>query len=224
VLLDSAGRLLLRPRPEPEQERLAGGRSGDKPAVSPATRRRLVAFQLGSDVVGVVDACSRARATVRVLAGGPRHGALSKRIGRAERVARLRNLSADVLIATVAAPVREQPRPDGGRDAAKSRMEQSVDIRTLDGSRSGRFPQLKAPSRWCRSACASGSRSGFRTGIDRMLIPGSIERRYPPGFALTPRGSGSSSRSRRPAPSSPVATDSARLAVDSVSHRTRRLR
>ena len=61
-------------------------------------------FQLGSDVVGVVDACSRARATVRVLAGGPRQGALSKRIGRAERVARLHNLSADVLIANVAAP------------------------------------------------------------------------------------------------------------------------
>jgi hypothetical protein len=69
-----------------------------------------VAFQLGSDVVGVVDACSRARATVRVLAGGPRQGALSKRIGRAELVARLHNLSADVLIANVAAPVRkEQP-------------------------------------------------------------------------------------------------------------------
>jgi hypothetical protein len=66
----------------------------------------LVAFQLGSDVVGVVDACSRARATVWVLAGGPRHGALSKRIGRAERVARLRNLSADFVIANVAAPVR----------------------------------------------------------------------------------------------------------------------
>jgi hypothetical protein len=65
-----------------------------------------VAFQLGSDVVGVVDACSRARATVRVLAGGPRQGALSKRIGRAERVARLHNLSADVLIVNVAAPVR----------------------------------------------------------------------------------------------------------------------
>ena len=72
-----------------------------------------MAFQLGSDVVGVVDACSRARATVRVLAGGPRHGALSKRIGRAERVARLRNLSADVLIANVAAPAREQQRSSG---------------------------------------------------------------------------------------------------------------
>jgi hypothetical protein len=62
--------------------------------------------------------------------------------------------------------------PTAGETAAKSRMEQSVVIRTLDGSRSGRFPQLKAPSRWCRSACASGSRSGFRTGIDRMLIRG----------------------------------------------------
>src|ERR1019366_5678566 len=66
--------------------------------------------QLGSDVVGVVDACSRARATARMLAGGPRQGALSKRIGRAERVARLHNPSADVLIANVAAPVREQQR------------------------------------------------------------------------------------------------------------------
>ena len=45
-------------------------------------------------------------ATVRVLAGGPRQGALSKRISRAERVARLHNLSADVLIANVTAPVR----------------------------------------------------------------------------------------------------------------------
>jgi hypothetical protein len=70
----------------------------------------LKSFQLGSDVVGVVDACSRARATVRVLAGGPRQGALSKRIGRAERVARLHNLSADVLIANVAAPVRYELR------------------------------------------------------------------------------------------------------------------
>ena len=69
-----------------------------------------MAFQLGSDVVGVVDACYRARATVRVLAGGPRQNALSKRIGRAERVARLHNLSADVLIANVTAPVRERPR------------------------------------------------------------------------------------------------------------------
>jgi hypothetical protein len=86
----------------------AGFPLGDEPAVSPATKRRLVAFQLGNDVVGVVDACSRARATVRVLAGGPRQGALSKRIGRAERVARLHNLSADVLIANVAAPVRTQ--------------------------------------------------------------------------------------------------------------------
>jgi len=67
------------------------------------TRRQLVAFQLGSDVVGLVDACARARATVRVLAGGPRRGSLSERIVRAERVARLHNLSADVLIANVAA-------------------------------------------------------------------------------------------------------------------------
>jgi hypothetical protein len=37
-------------------------------------------------------------------------GALSKRIGRGERVARLRNLSADVLIANVAAPVRNRQR------------------------------------------------------------------------------------------------------------------
>jgi hypothetical protein len=42
-----------------EQQRSPRSRSGDKPAVSPATRRRLVTFQLGSDVVGVVDACSR---------------------------------------------------------------------------------------------------------------------------------------------------------------------
>jgi hypothetical protein len=84
-----------------------------------------VAFQLGSDVVGVVDACSRARATVRVLAGGPRQGALSKRIGRAERVARLHNLSADVLIANVAAPVRKELL---GEVAAPSWMEQSVDV------------------------------------------------------------------------------------------------
>jgi len=49
-----------------------------------------------------------ARATVRVLAGGPRQGALSKRVGRAEHVARLHNLSADVLIANMAAPVRQQ--------------------------------------------------------------------------------------------------------------------
>jgi hypothetical protein len=90
-------------------------RVGDEPAVLPATRRRLVAFQLGGDVVGVVDACSRARATVRVLAGGPRHGALSKRIGRPERVARLRNLRADVLIANVAAPVRMEPSVNRGR-------------------------------------------------------------------------------------------------------------
>ena len=67
-----------------------------------------MAFQLGSDVVAVVDARSRARAIVRVLAGGPRKDALSKRIGSAERVARLHNLSADFLIANVAAPVREQ--------------------------------------------------------------------------------------------------------------------
>jgi hypothetical protein len=78
---------------------------GDGLAVSPATRRRLLAFQLGSDRVAVVNACSRGRATVRVLAGGPRQGAL---IGRAERVTRLHNLSADVLIANVAAPVRER--------------------------------------------------------------------------------------------------------------------
>jgi hypothetical protein len=91
-----------------KQKPPVGGRCGDEPAVPPATRRQLVAFQLGSDVVGVVDACSRARATVRMLAGGPRQGALSKRIGRAERVARLHNLSADVLIANVAAPVRER--------------------------------------------------------------------------------------------------------------------
>jgi len=78
-----------------------------------------VAFQLGSDVVGVVDACSRARATVRVLAGGPRQGALSKRIGRAERVARLHNLSADFVIASVAAPVREQKPRGRARTAAR---------------------------------------------------------------------------------------------------------
>ena len=88
--------------------------NGDEPAVSPATRRRLVAFQLGNDVVFVVDACSCARATVRVLAGGPRQGPLSKRIGRAERVARLHNLSADVLIANVTAPVRLGKRSPTG--------------------------------------------------------------------------------------------------------------
>jgi hypothetical protein len=77
-------------------------------AVSHPTRRRLVAFQLGSDVVGVVDACARARATVRVLAGGPRQGARSKRIACAERVPQLHNLSADVVIANVAAPVRHR--------------------------------------------------------------------------------------------------------------------
>ena len=102
--------LLLPVGAPPEWQPAAEFSAGDKPAVSPATRRRLVGFQLGSDVVGVVDACSRARATVRVLAGGPRQGALSKRISRAERVARLRNLSADVLIANVAAPVREPSR------------------------------------------------------------------------------------------------------------------
>jgi hypothetical protein len=99
-------RLLLRVGTPAKQQRRSHSRSGDEPAVSPATRRRLVAFQLGSDVVGVVDACSRARATVRVVAGGPRQGALSKRIGRAERVAQLHNLTADLLIANVAAPVR----------------------------------------------------------------------------------------------------------------------
>ena len=96
-------------RPREKGQRARHCHVGDKAALSAATRRRLVGFELGSDVVGVVDACSRARATVRVLAGGPRQGAVSKRIGRAERaerVARLRNLSADVLIATVAAPVR----------------------------------------------------------------------------------------------------------------------
>ena len=31
----------------------------DEPAVSPAARRRLMAFQLGSGVVGVADACCR---------------------------------------------------------------------------------------------------------------------------------------------------------------------
>jgi hypothetical protein len=71
----------------------------------PTSAGHPISFQLDSDVGGVVDACSRARATVRVLAGVPRQGALSKRIGRAERVARLHNLSADVLIANVAAPV-----------------------------------------------------------------------------------------------------------------------
>jgi hypothetical protein len=87
-------------RLEREQERSHG---------RPAAQRRLPdSFQLGSDVVGGVDACSRARATVRVRAGGPGQGALSKRIGRAVRVARFHNLSADVLIANVAAPIRER--------------------------------------------------------------------------------------------------------------------
>ena len=107
--LSRAG-LLLRVDGPPEQTSRRRRCCGDKPAVSPAARRRLVAFQLGGDVVGVVDASSRARATVRVLAGGPRQGAPSKRIGRAERVARLHNLSADVLIANVAAVVRKQRR------------------------------------------------------------------------------------------------------------------
>jgi hypothetical protein len=75
-------RVLLWADELPEQQSSHHGPVGDEPAVSPATRRRLVAFQLGSDVVGVVDACSRARATVTVLAGGPRQGELSKRIGR----------------------------------------------------------------------------------------------------------------------------------------------
>ena len=35
VLIDGAGRLPLRTRPEPEQERLAGGRSGDDAEVLP---------------------------------------------------------------------------------------------------------------------------------------------------------------------------------------------
>jgi hypothetical protein len=65
-----------------------------------------VAFQLGSDLVGVVDACSRRASDSQGACWRTRHGALSKRIGRAERVARLRNLSADVLIANVAAPIR----------------------------------------------------------------------------------------------------------------------
>jgi len=47
----------------PEQKSSHRSPVGDEPAVSPATRRRLVAFQLGSDVVGVVDACSRAKAS-----------------------------------------------------------------------------------------------------------------------------------------------------------------
>jgi hypothetical protein len=80
--------------------------NGDGAEDSPAIRRRPVAFQLSSDVVGVVDACSRAQSTVRVLARGPKQGALSKRIGRAERAAQSHGLSADVPIAKVAAPVR----------------------------------------------------------------------------------------------------------------------
>jgi hypothetical protein len=96
-----------------------------------------VAFQLGSDVVGVVDACSRARATVRVLAGGPRQGALSKRIGRAERVARLHNLSADVLIANVAAPVREEQRATAAW-ASTSWLLRSTSGHLIDGSPAGR--------------------------------------------------------------------------------------
>ena len=72
--MDDTGRLLWATGQLKEQ--LSGRRRwcGDEPAVSPATRRRLVAFQLGSDVVGVVDACSCARATVRVLAGGTEAG------------------------------------------------------------------------------------------------------------------------------------------------------
>ena len=65
------------------------------------------------------NACSCARATVRVLAGGPRQGALSKRTGRAKRVARLHNLSADVLIANLAAPVRKGLR-DRWREMASA--------------------------------------------------------------------------------------------------------
>ena len=45
------------------------------------------------------------------LLADPRQSALSKRIGRAERVARLHNLSADFLIANMAAFVRERQRP-----------------------------------------------------------------------------------------------------------------
>jgi hypothetical protein len=62
--------------------------------VSPETRWRLVAFELGNDVVGVVDACSRASDS-QGACWRAEAGCLSKRIGRAERVARLHNLSAD---------------------------------------------------------------------------------------------------------------------------------
>jgi hypothetical protein len=53
-----------------------------------------VAFELGNDVVGVVDACSRASDS-QGACWRAEAGCLSKRIGRAERVARLHNLSAD---------------------------------------------------------------------------------------------------------------------------------
>jgi hypothetical protein len=41
--------LLLRGGRHPKRKSAARGRWGDEPAVSPATRRRLVAFQTGSD-------------------------------------------------------------------------------------------------------------------------------------------------------------------------------
>jgi hypothetical protein len=71
-----------------------------------------------------------------------RTGALSKRIGRAECVARLHNLSADVLIANVAAPVRSRQR-----DAA------AVAVASWPLRSTGSSPVAVALARWRAAEC-----------------------------------------------------------------------
>jgi hypothetical protein len=142
-----------------ERERV----SGPAPPSSAATW--MLSFQLDSDVVGVLDACSGARATVKVLADVPRQGALSKRIGRAERVARLHNLSADVLIANVAAPVREQKPRARARTVARVLLVR--DCGSLSDPASVLLLWSPAPSARCHRTIAGVARQASALGASR---------------------------------------------------------
>jgi hypothetical protein len=112
VLLDRAGRLLLRPRPEPERERLPGGRAGHE-AEAPGRAWPMSAFR----ALGVRAAISRATSSGET---GSHTAEAAVGAGSAPRTA-ARPVSESVVVMKLvvrrlAQPGSRSPRPGAGDD------------------------------------------------------------------------------------------------------------